>query len=119
MQHTAIFHGCKNDNFRLQSFDYFHIFAQNIDWGYMLEAPPEALLTCTHNLCFEQKYENSQKNSTENCHIFTAVKNRCMLHGHVFVMRSLFSRCPIHLFFCQVIKPSTYIKELVSQPGRT
>ena len=24
-------------------------------------------LTCTHNICFEQKYENSQKFSTENC----------------------------------------------------
>ena len=28
----------------------------------------EAVLTCTHNLCFEQKYENSQNFSTENCH---------------------------------------------------
>ena len=34
MQYTAIFHGRKNDNFRLKSFDYFHIFAQNIDCGY-------------------------------------------------------------------------------------
>ena len=31
MQHTAIFHGCKNDNFQLIVLDYFHIFAQNID----------------------------------------------------------------------------------------
>ena len=35
---------------------------------------------------FEQKYENSKINSPENCH-FTAVKNRCILHGRVFVMR--------------------------------
>ena len=28
----------------------------------------EAVLTCTHNLCFEQKYENNKKNSTENFH---------------------------------------------------
>ena len=28
-----------------------------------------------------------QKKSTENCH-FTAVKNRCILHGRVFVMTS-------------------------------
>ena len=27
MQHTAIFHGCKNDNFQSISFDYFQIFA--------------------------------------------------------------------------------------------
>ena len=39
MQHTAIFHGCKNDNFQLNFFDYLHIFAQNIDCGYMLEPP--------------------------------------------------------------------------------
>ena len=28
MQYTAIFHGCENDNFQLNSFDYFHILAQ-------------------------------------------------------------------------------------------
>ena len=36
VQYTAIFHGCKNDNFQMQFFD---IFAQNIDCGYMLEPP--------------------------------------------------------------------------------
>ena len=39
MQYTAIFHVCKNDNFQLKVFDYFHIFAQNIDCGYTLEPP--------------------------------------------------------------------------------
>ena len=39
MQHTAIFHGSKSDNFHVKSFDYFHIFAQNIDRGYTLEPP--------------------------------------------------------------------------------
>ena len=39
MRHTAIFHGCKIDNFRLILFYYFHIFAQNIDCGYTLEPP--------------------------------------------------------------------------------
>ena len=39
MQHTAIFHGFKNDNFQLKNFAYFHIFAQNIDCGYTLEPP--------------------------------------------------------------------------------
>ena len=34
----------------------FLIFAQNIDCGYLLELPRrEAVLTSTHNLCFEQK----------------------------------------------------------------
>ena len=39
MQYTAIFHGCKNDNFQLNFLHYFHIFAQNIDFGYTLEPP--------------------------------------------------------------------------------
>ena len=33
MQYIAIFHGCKNDNFQLNLFDFSHIFAQNIDCG--------------------------------------------------------------------------------------
>ena len=37
MQYTAIFHGCKNDNFQMKKVDNFLIFAQNIDHGYMLE----------------------------------------------------------------------------------
>ena len=39
MQYTAIFQGCKNDNFQLNFFDYFHFFAQNIYCGYTLEPP--------------------------------------------------------------------------------
>ena len=31
--HSAIFHGSKNDNFHLNLFDYYHIFAQNINRG--------------------------------------------------------------------------------------
>ena len=30
-----------------------------------------AVLTCTHNICFEQKYRNNQRNSTENCHFYS------------------------------------------------
>ena len=30
---------------------------------------------CTHDLCFEQKYENSPKNSTENCHFNSREKS--------------------------------------------
>ena len=48
MQYTVIFHGCKNDNFQMKNCNIFHIFAQNIDCGYTLEA----VLTSTHNLCF-------------------------------------------------------------------
>ena len=42
VQYTAIFHGCKNDNFQMKINDIFLIFAQNIDSG-------------THNLCFRAK----------------------------------------------------------------
>ena len=45
VQYHTIFHGCKNDNFQMKMFDYFHIFAQN----------SEAVLTSTHNLCFRTK----------------------------------------------------------------
>ena len=39
VQYTAIFHGCKNDNFQMFFSIIFLIFAQNIDWGYTLEPP--------------------------------------------------------------------------------
>ena len=40
VQYTAIFHGCKNDNFQMKSFDiFFLIFAHNIDCRYTLEPP--------------------------------------------------------------------------------
>ena len=39
VQYTAIFHGCKNGNFRMKKSDIFLIFPQNIDRGYTLEPP--------------------------------------------------------------------------------
>ena len=41
VQYTAIFHGCKNDNFQMIFFYIFLIFAQNIDCGYTLEPPQQ------------------------------------------------------------------------------
>ena len=40
----------KNENFQIKILIFFHISAQSIDYGYLLE--PEAVLTSTHNLCF-------------------------------------------------------------------
>ena len=37
MLYTAIFHGCKNDNFQMKNCDSFLIFDQYIDCGYTLE----------------------------------------------------------------------------------
>ena len=39
VQYTAMFHGCKNDNFQMKIFDIILVFAQNIDCGYTLEPP--------------------------------------------------------------------------------
>ena len=46
MQYTAIFHGCKNDNFQMKDCDMFLIFAQNIDRGY--------------NFCFRAKIRKNE-----------------------------------------------------------
>ena len=60
-----------------RSIHYFLIFAlKHRLW--VLEA--EAVLTCTNNLCFEQKYENSKKKSIENYFFQQS------LYGRVFVM---------------------------------
>ena len=42
----------------------------------------EAVLTCTHNLCFEQKIRKHQTFSLKII-IFTAVKNRHILYRNV------------------------------------
>ena len=53
---------------------------------------------CTHNICFEQKYEKSQKFSTENCHFYSR-KNSCILHRRIFVMTDL---PVIELEYCSI-----------------
>ena len=44
---------------------FFLFFLQNIDCGYSLELPQQAVLTCTHNLCFEQRKEKNKTFSDE------------------------------------------------------
>ena len=48
----------------------------------------EAVLTCTHNLYVLSKNKKIIKFFHLKISIFTAMKNRCILHGHVFVMFS-------------------------------
>ena len=61
--------------------NYFLIFAlKHILWVLVRTAS-----TCTHNICFEQKYENRKTNQLKTV-IFTAVNSPCMFHGRVFVM---------------------------------
>ena len=47
----------KNENFQIKILIFFKFLLKNIDCGYSLEPPrlAEAVLTSTHNLCFEQK----------------------------------------------------------------
>ena len=69
----------------------FHISAQNIDCGYLLETSTIYVLSRnmktnkSHNLCFEQKYENYQDISSESFH-FLMVKFSIYLNRRVFVM---------------------------------
>ena len=56
------------------------------------------VLTCTHNICFEQKYENSKNNSTENCHFYSREKSlyiawACFRNGNWYFL-SLKRQCP-------------------------
>ena len=52
MQYTAIYHGCKNDNFQMKFVMFFSYFSQIIGSGYSFS---EAVLTSTNNLCFGVK----------------------------------------------------------------
>ena len=67
----------------------FLIFAQNIDCGYSLEPPQiEAVLTSTHNLCFQQKYDKYRIFLSENFH-FLVVKFSIYLNRRVFIMETI------------------------------
>ena len=64
---------------------FFLIFAQNIDRGYTLEP----VLTCTRDLCFEEKKKKNITIFHLKITIFTAVRNRSILHRHVIVMHAI------------------------------
>ena len=49
----------------------------------------EAVLTCTHNLCFEE----NTKHFILKIFIFYNFKNLCILHGHVFMMITISEKC--------------------------
>ena len=63
---TSLFYLVKTGVYR--GLHIFLIFALK----HILWVPNEMALTCTHNICFEQKYENSQPNLTENCHFYSS-----------------------------------------------
>ena len=53
----------------------------------------EAVLTSTHNLCFEQKHEKYKNFLSENFHVLV-VKFSVYLNRHVFVMLQLSEKLP-------------------------
>ena len=76
MQYSAIYHGCKNDNFPMKNSDIFLTFAQNIGCG-----------TCTHNLCFRAKIRKKCISlSTPVLLNKSGVKGGYKSHGHVIPM---------------------------------
>ena len=85
MQYTAVFHGCKNVNFQMKNYNIFLIFAQNIDCGYTLEPPHEAVLTSTHNLCFRAKIRNNEYPCKPQVHYIKVGVRGSSLHGHVIM----------------------------------
>ena len=54
----------------------------------------EAVLTSTHNLCFEQKYEKNIKVFLSENFQFLEVTFSICLNRHVFVMQGI-CRCPL------------------------
>ena len=66
----------------------------------------EAVLMSTHNLCFEQKYENYQSFLSENFQ-FLEVKFSIYFNRHVFVMLSgAMTKCSCMIWPA----PVTYLK---------
>ena len=85
-----------NPTFSLQGYTLFLVLLKNIDCGYSLEPPRRGVLTSTHNLCFELKYEKHISVFlffflSENFR-FLEVKFSIYLNRRVFVMGSLITR---------------------------
>ena len=81
VQYTAIFHGCKNDNFQMKIFDFFLIFAQNID-------PPQR--GGSNEYPQSMFWSKNKKNMYTRVNPTFSIKKwgvrGCSLHGLVFVM---------------------------------
>ena len=61
----------------------------------------EAVLTSTHNLCFEQKYEKYPIFLSENF-MFLEVKCSIYLNRRVFVMTKLQASRDLYVFCCYI-----------------
>ena len=69
---------------------YIHVGLVDVQ-GEQQNAPGRSfdstVLTCTHNLCFEQKYEKIYQHFKLKINIFTAVKYGSILHRRVCIMQ--------------------------------
>ena len=67
-------------NFSMKGIPIFLFLIQSIGCGYSLE-PSWCGSTCTHNLCFEQKYDKYEKFSGDNFKFLKHKKNiACFLN---------------------------------------
>ena len=71
--------------------------------GTRLNRLAEAVLTSTHNLCFEQKFEKYQSFVSENFQ-FLEVKFSIYLNRRVFIMNYEYTGCNVDNFnsLCQL-----------------
>ena len=80
------------------NFDIFLIFAQNIDCGYMLEPPRQAVLTSTHNVCFEEKIRKIYTPAYPSFFYIKWDSRAYSCHEHVFLMHGLGKRFCLTFF---------------------
>ena len=89
MQYTAIFHGCKNDNFQMIFFYIFLIFAQNIDCGYTLEQRGGSN-EYPQSMFWNKNKKNMYTRVNPTFSIYKWGVRGCSLHGHVILMGTYF-----------------------------
>ena len=102
---------------RLYNTDPLKPTLKNINCGYSLEPLPEAVLTSTHNLCFEQKYKRYQSFLSKNFQ-FLEVKFSIYLNRRVFVMtrNAHYHTCqiPSQRSICAYTTMMLYDQDLIS-----
>ena len=96
MQYTNIFFQKKIRKILLEkSLILFLFCSKHRMWVHVITG--EAVLTCTHNVCFERKYLKTHFFFPMKISIFALKTNlyTCILHGRVFVMYNSIAGCGI------------------------
>ena len=87
--HSVKFSIANEDNFCDFQFHFFFFFFFFF-FAHCTHSEKRSTLTSTHNLCFEQEYENYQCFLSENFH-FLEVKFSIYLNRRVLVMNNIYS----------------------------